>query len=73
MIKDIKHARKYTKDGQEKTAWNKVGKLFKKDDGKMTIKLDALPVGDFDGWLVVTDPYEPDGARPQISGGSEPF
>jgi len=47
--KDILFARK-TPDG--KTIWLRVGMLILKDNGKQSIKLDAIPVG-FDGWLSI--------------------
>ena len=31
--------------GEEKTQWLKCGALFKKANGKMSVKLEALPVG----------------------------
>ena len=35
----------YVKDGQEKTRWLKVGALFTREDGKQSIKLEAIPTG----------------------------
>lgn len=35
--------------GRDKTFWNKVGSLFKGDDGKMWIELQALPISDSEG------------------------
>jgi hypothetical protein len=40
-------------ENKEKTQWLKVGVLIEKEDGKMRIKLDAIPVGNWDGWLGV--------------------
>ena len=57
MIKDIMFAEKYQKDGQEKTAWKKVGTLFIKEDGKMSIKMDMIPLNS-DGWLQCFDPKQ---------------
>lgn len=31
--------------GNDKTRWLKIGVAFGKDDGSITVKLDALPVG----------------------------
>jgi hypothetical protein len=44
---------KYTnRDGQEKTRYHNVGTLFKREDGSVCLKLDAVPVGpDFEGWI----------------------
>lgn len=45
----------YTKDGQEKTSWLTIGSMLKADDGRVKLKLDAMPVSDFDGWVNVFD------------------
>ena len=37
---------------KEKPQWLRVGILLEKD-GKMRIKLDTIPVGNWDGWLNV--------------------
>lgn len=43
---------KYTdRNGQEKTRYLTVGSLFKRDNGSVCLKLDAMPVGEFDGWV----------------------
>lgn len=44
---------KYTaRDGSEKNSYTRVGTLFKRDDGSVTLKLDAVPVGQgFAGWI----------------------
>ena len=42
-IKNIVIAEKYTRNGEEKTSWNNVGRLMIKDDGKMFIKLHMYP------------------------------
>ena len=50
------------KEGEEKKQYQKIGKMFKREDGTFTIKLDAIPVGnDFSGWCNLYDPkpYEP--------------
>lgn len=40
-IKNIVAGQKYTKDGEEKIQWINVGSLFIKEDGKMSVKLNA--------------------------------
>jgi hypothetical protein len=50
-VKDIIHARKGKDD---KTQYQNVGILLIKDDGKMSIKLNAIPT-EWDGWLQVYD------------------
>lgn len=44
---------KYTdKEGKEKTQYHTCGKLFQREDGSLSLKLDAVPVGlGFSGWL----------------------
>ena len=52
-LKDICVGRKYTdKDGQEKTKWEIIGKMFVKDDGKTSILIKSIPVG-WDGNAMV--------------------
>jgi hypothetical protein len=51
-VKDVVHSRKGKDD---KTQYQNVGMLLIKDDGKMSIKLNAVPVGEWDGWLQVYD------------------
>ena len=41
---DIVTAREYEANGETKTAWTKVGVMFKRDKGGFSISLDALPV-----------------------------
>ena len=40
-----------------KTRWENVGVLIEKD-GKLSIKLNVIPVGDWDGWLTVKERQE---------------
>lgn len=54
-IKNISVGKKYTdKQGQEKTQWLTIGKLFVRDDGKMNIQMDAIPVN-WNGSAMVFD------------------
>lgn len=47
----------YMKDGQEKKNYVTIGSLFEKDDGSLSLKLDALPAGNnWDGWVSFFDP-----------------
>ena len=51
---------KYTdRDGNEKTRYVNVGALFARDDGSMTMKLEAIPVG-FTGWINFYEPKDRD-------------
>jgi hypothetical protein len=65
---------KYTdRDGNEKTRYVNIGSLFTRDDGSLTAKLDAVPVG-FNGWVNFYVPKDKEGeksARP-ARGRSEP-
>ena len=49
---NIAYKSTYKKDGKEFTQWTQVGKLFKHDDGGMTISMNVIPVG-FNGNLSV--------------------
>lgn len=42
-------------EGNRKTKWHNIGTLFvDKDSGKMSLKIEAMPVsGEFDGWCPV--------------------
>tara|TARA_Y100000310_G_scaffold83131_1_gene79808 strand:+ start:2760 stop:3014 length:255 start_codon:yes stop_codon:yes gene_type:complete len=44
---------KYTdNNGQEKTRYQRVGTLMKRDDGSVCLKLDCVPIGpEFTGWV----------------------
>jgi hypothetical protein len=46
------------KDG--KTRWENVGVLIE-NDGKRSVKINVLPVGDWDGWLTVVERKEKPG------------
>lgn len=55
---------KYTdRDGNEKTRYVNVGALMQRDDGSLTMKLEAVPVG-FNGWINFYEPKPKDGERP---------
>ena len=48
----------YTVGGEEKTRWQRCGAVFEKD-GRLSIKLDAVPVGnEWNGWLSCFPPKE---------------
>jgi hypothetical protein len=57
---DLMFCRKYEKDGQEKTAYQKCGIVLVKPDGKISINLSALPVGCPAGdlWLSAMEPRQ---------------
>lgn len=64
--KDIVYAEKYTSGGEEKTRYTNCGALLERDDGSLTIKLEAIPVG-FTGWLNCYDPKPREGEQPARS------
>lgn len=45
---------KRAEDKEGKARWEKVGVLIDKD-GKLSMKLDLIPAGNWDGWLVVSE------------------
>lgn len=64
-VKDLKVATgNYMKNGEEKTRWTKIGTMFKKDNGKFSIKLDAVPIhAEWDGWVNLFDPWSDDNKK----------
>jgi hypothetical protein len=38
-----------------KARWERVGVLMEKEQGKFSLKLDLIPAGNWDGWLVVSE------------------
>lgn len=42
-------------ENRGKTQWERVGVLIEKEDGKMSVKIDLIPAGNWDGWLVVSE------------------
>lgn len=74
-IKDVVYAEKYTdRGGEEKTKYTNVGSLLERDDGSLTIKLEAIPVN-FTGWLNTYEPKPKEGKRQDSgdNGDSVPF
>ena len=51
--------------GKEKPAYHKVGIMVEKDDGKRSIKLNSVPVGDFNGWLQIYEQKPKEGGYKQ--------
>ena len=59
--------RKYTnRQGEEKTSWTRIGTLFIADDGKRSLKLDALPLPNDKGevWISFFEPKDRSQAAP---------
>jgi len=48
---------------------------MEKDDGKKSVKIDLVPVGSWDGWLVVSErrAKEESAKEPPFSSEPEPF
>lgn len=55
-----------------KTRWRNHGLLIIKDDGKIRIKLDSIPTGDWDGWFGVYE-QEPKPAPALLDSKDPPF
>jgi hypothetical protein len=46
-----------------KALWEKVGIMIEKNNGKRSLKLDLMPMGTWDGWLVVSEKKTKDTSR----------
>ncbi len=46
---------KYTVDGVEKKRYQTAGALFKDEEGKLSVKMECIPLGEWNGWLGVYD------------------
>ena len=64
----------YQKDGQQKTAWLRIGRIMTKSNGGFTMKIDCTPThvinkdGDskaWDGWVNMMEPRQRDNAPKQ--------
>ncbi len=42
-------------ENEGKAQWARVGIMLVKKDGKKSMKLDFVPAGEWDGWLVVSE------------------
>jgi hypothetical protein len=68
-IKDVVYSEKYTaSNGEEKTRYTNCGSLLQRDDGSLSIKLEAIPVG-FTGWFNCYDPKPREEGAGQRGGG----
>lgn len=57
--------------GEKKKIYTKVGAAFTDDQGRISIKLDLVPVGpDWSGWLSLYEPKPRDGEQRQQTGRS---
>ena len=74
---DVVVGNKYTNaQGEEKTSWKNIGAVFEKD-GKFSIKLESIPVGEWNGWASLFEPRpkdsQPQQSAPQQSAPSKAF
>ena len=73
-VYDVLHKRA---ENEGKGIWIKCGVVLQKDNGKMSLKLDTVPVGaDFDGWMVISERRQQNGQEqtPEIPPGQDvPF
>jgi len=67
---DVVAPKKYTKNGEEKTQWNKIGTVWQ-DGDKMRLNLDLVPTG-WDGFALISEPKPMDGASLGKQQGSTP-
>ena len=76
IVGDITHSVKYkAADGTEKRRYTKCGTLFQRDDGSFSVRLEAVPVVDYNGWLSVYPPRDRNQNQPNepvYSSTSEP-
>ncbi len=61
-------------EGREKPAYHNCGVMIMKPDGKISIKLNSIPVGDWNGWFnVFPKKDQPQVAPAQSDSDLEPF
>ena len=46
------------KTGDMKKRYSKCGSVFINDDGNISVKMDTMPVGAWDGWINAREPFE---------------
>ena len=65
----------YEKDGETKKRWSKAGAVFQDSEtGNMSIKFEAMPVGEWSGWMKIFKNDRNDKPMPQaqaLSGGKD--
>lgn len=66
----------YQKDGETKKRYQRLGTMFKDDEGRISIKLDVVPVGpEWSGWVALYEMYDNGGnsqPRQQQAAPSQP-
>jgi len=51
------------KAGEEKTNWVEMGAMWKTDDGKFRLNINAVPTVNWDGWVTLQDPRDAQEAK----------
>lgn len=54
------------KDGTEKTKWIKMGSVIQTKTGKMSLKIESIPVG-WDGWASLMEPRQDESKKTRQS------
>ena len=58
------------KDGTEKTKWIRIGTVIQTKSGRMSLKLESIPVN-WDGWANLIEPRQDDGQRKPRNAGED--
>lgn len=70
--RNVVTGRKYlTPQGEEKTKWTTIGKLFQDEQGREFVKLDVMPLG-WDGFASIFEEQQPQQAQPGQAYGHQP-
>lgn len=50
--------------GEDKNVWKRIGAVFENEKG-LSIKLDTIPVGEWNGWATLFPPKPQEGSSPR--------
>jgi hypothetical protein len=54
------------RSGEKKKRYQNIGSVFENEDGRLSLKLDAIPVGpEWSGWISFFEPKARDGQEPR--------
>jgi hypothetical protein len=68
----VAHGEKYTtQTGEEKSRLIQIGKVIEKQNGKMSLKLDTVPLN-WDGWAMLLEPRPRDETTPAKAAPKKP-
>lgn len=71
---NVCYGQEYTdSQGQTKTAWKRVGTAFHSDQGTISIKLDSIPCGAWNGWINLFDEREQTNNQGNSSSGNQSY